>query len=84
MVNWINLIAKDTTEYHVLEVTRDKTEVFRKVIDGGLSDPANEGGFWRVLSREFKTPSTTPYAEPLRATPMQIPRGEEDKERDDH
>jgi len=35
-------------------VIADSTEVFRKVIDGDFCDPANEGNFWVVLSREFK------------------------------
>ena len=52
--------AKDTIEYHVLEVIRSKTEVFRKVIDGDFSDPANESNFWEVLSRESKHPPAPP------------------------
>ena len=40
----------------MLEVIRAKTEVFRKVIDGNFSDPAYEGNFWEVLSREFRHP----------------------------
>ena len=50
----INLIAGGTIENHVLEVIRAKTEVFRRVIDGDFSDPANESNFWEVLAREFK------------------------------
>ena len=44
----------------MLEVIRAKTEVFRKVIDGDFSDPAYEGNFWEVLSREFRHPPAPP------------------------
>ena len=55
MIKCINLVAKGTIEAHVLEVIKAKTEVFRKVIEGDFSDPANEGNFWEVLAKEFKT-----------------------------
>jgi len=53
-VTCINLIAEDTIEERVLRVLREKTSLFRKVIDGDFSGPAYENLIWRILDEEFR------------------------------
>ena len=44
---------KGIIETNVIDV-RKRTEVFRKVVEGGFSELANESNFWEVPAREFK------------------------------
>ena len=53
-VTCINLVTKATIEEHVLEVLSEKTDLFRKVVDGDFSDQAYENSIWKILEAEFK------------------------------
>jgi SNF2 family DNA or RNA helicase len=52
-VTCINLVAENTIEERVLRVVNEKTDLFRKVVDGDFGDPSHERGFLRVLDLEF-------------------------------
>ena len=52
-VTCINLIVEDSIEERILRVVADKTDLFRKVVDGDFGDPIHERGFLRVLDLEF-------------------------------
>ena len=52
-VTCINLVAEDTIEERVLRVLREKTGLFRRVIDGDFSSPAYENLIWQILEEEF-------------------------------
>jgi len=52
-VTCINLIAKDTIEERVLNVINEKTDLFRKVVDGDFFNSNHEGAVWRILAEEF-------------------------------
>ena len=53
-VTCINMVTKATIEEHVLEVLSEKTDLFRKVVDGDFSDQAYENSIWKILDAEFK------------------------------
>ena len=59
-VTCINLVAKNTIEEHVLEVLNEKTDLFRKVVDGDFSDQAYENSIWKILDAEFKNSPMLP------------------------
>ena len=59
-VTCINLVTKATIEEHVLEVLSEKTDLFRKVVDGDFSDQAYENSIWKILDAEFKNSPMLP------------------------
>jgi SNF2 family DNA or RNA helicase len=59
-VTCINLVTKATIEEHVLEVLNEKTDLFRKVVDGDFSDQAYENTIWKILDAEFKNSPMLP------------------------
>lgn len=52
-VTCINLVAKATIEERVLQVLSDKTDLFRKVVDGDFTGCTDYGDMWRILAEEF-------------------------------
>ena len=55
-VTCLNLVAKNTIEEHVLEVLAEKTDLFRKVVDGDFSAQSDSSFMWNVLRKEFQDP----------------------------
>lgn len=52
-ITCINLVAEDTIEEDVLKTLREKTDLFRKVIDGDFSDHSYENAIWQILEKRY-------------------------------
>lgn len=52
-VTCVNLIVKDSIEERVLDVIREKTSLFKKVIDGDFGSLDDGGIMWQLLAAEF-------------------------------
>jgi len=52
-VTCINLVARGTIEEHILEVLSEKTDLFRKVVDGDFSGSVYESARCCLMNRQF-------------------------------
>jgi SNF2 family DNA or RNA helicase len=57
-VTCINLVAKGTIEERVLQVLSEKTDLFRKVVDGDFTGYGEQADMWHVLQEEFQMQKT--------------------------